>query len=417
LRSVARSAHAEASAQFEYALDLLGKLPPSEQRDAHELDLTLDLAVPLVAVHGFGALRVEQCALKAKDLSDTLHEAPSQFAARRLAWNCCLMRQPVPRTVALARGLIELADEDKNPAKLAVAHRALGYSLLIAGEVREADKLLARGAALADRISDREFAVYGEHPGMVCRAYGGQAKIGTGLVTSGARLVEEAVAHARRSGNAHSLAWALGVAAHVFQIYHESSATARFASEAIEVAQEHHLPQWLALGERCLGWAMYQLGDFNAGMNLVLQGVERWSDTGAMLHTTHSEVILAEVFLREGQTATARAHLDAARAHRVSYGEDYLAAEIDRLEGLLRQDEQDAFEIIEECLTKSLYIARRQGARILELRTATTFARMLAERNKHHRAIDLLSPLYSMFTEGFDTKDLQEAKILLAELR
>jgi tetratricopeptide (TPR) repeat protein len=413
LRSVARSAHAEANAHFQCALDLLGKLPVSEQRDALELVLILDLAVPLVAAHGFGALQVEQCALRAMALSDTLHDAPGRFAARRLAWNSCLMRQPVPRAVALARNLVGLSDEDKTPAKLAVAHRALGYSLLIAGAFREADDHLARGAALADTIPDREFAVYGEHPGMVCRAYSGQARIIAGFPAAGARLVEEAIAHARRGGNAHSLAWALGVAAHVFQNQQEPEATIRFASETIEVAQEHGLPQWLAMAERCRGWAMYRLGDPGGGIDLVQQGVRRWTGTGAMLHTTHSEVIFAELFLREGRTATARVHLDAARAHRASYGEDYLAAEIDRLEGLLRHQEQDAIEIVDQYLSRSLNTARRQGARLFELRTATAFARVLTERNERGRAVDLLAPVYGVFTEGFDTADMKAAKAVL----
>jgi class 3 adenylate cyclase len=416
LRSVARSAHAEATAHFECALDLLGKLPANEQRDARELDLTLDLAVPLIAVHGFGAREVEQCALKAKDLSDRLPGGSSRFAARRLAWNSCLMRQPVPRAVALAQNLVQLADEDRTAAELAVAHRALGYSLLVAGELRAADEILARGVALADTIPDREFAVYGEHPSMVCRAYGGQAKITAGRVTSGAQLVEEAVACARRDGNAHSLAWALGVAAHVFQNHHEPAVTLRFASEAMDVAQEHRLPQWLALAERCRGWAMHRLGASQAGMDLAQQGINRWKAIGAMLHTTNSEVILAEIFLRESQTEAARLHLDTARAHQLSYGENYLAAEIDRLEGLLRHHERNAIEVIEGCFSESLNTARRQGARLLELRTATTFARVLAERNERHRAVDLLAPVYSVFTEGFDTVDVKDAKTLLDEL-
>jgi hypothetical protein len=274
LRSVGRSAHAEASAHFECALDLLGKLPANSQRDALELDLTLDLAVTLTAIHGFGSLRVEQCALKAMALSDRLSEAPGRFAAHRLAWNSCLMRQPVPRTVSLARNLIALAGEDGTPAKLAVAHRALGYSSLMAGEYSVAGDLLARGAAIADTISDSEFSVYGEHPGMVCRAYGGQARIISGFPASGIRLLEAAIAHARHRGSAHSLAWAVGAAAHTSQIQHEPAATVRFASETIEVARDHHLPQWLAIGERCLGWAMHQLGDASAGMELVRQGAK-----------------------------------------------------------------------------------------------------------------------------------------------
>ncbi len=273
LRSLARSAHTEADAHFGVALDLLGKLPASERRDARELDLTLHSAVPLIAVHGFGALRVEECALRAKALSDRLPGSPGRFAARRLAWNSCLLRQPVPKTVALARDLARLAEEERDPAKRAVAHRALGYSLLMAGEFCAADETLARGAALADTIADREFAVYGEHPGMVCRAYGGQARVIAGFPAAGARLAEEAVAQARREENPHSLAWALGVAAHTFQLNHEAAAAARCASEAIDIARNHHLPQWIALGERCMGWAMHKLGDFDAGLNVQLQGV------------------------------------------------------------------------------------------------------------------------------------------------
>jgi predicted ATPase len=193
-------------------------------------------------------------------------------------------------------------------------------------------------------------------------------------------------------------------------------ATARYAAEAIDTARRHHLPQWLALGERCMGWAMHQRGEFDEGMRLQQQGVRRWNGTGAMLHTTHCEVVLAESLLREGQTAAARAHLDAARAHHVTYGEDYLAAEIDRLEGLLLQQEGAAGDIVEEYLAKSLDTARRQAARLLELRTATTFARMLAEKHECSRAFDLLAPICGWFTEGFETTDVREAKTLLDEL-
>jgi hypothetical protein len=114
------------------------------------------------------------------------------------------------------------------------SHWGLGYSLLIAGEFREAAETLARGATLADTISEGEFAIYGEHPSMVCRAYGGQVKILMGFPESGMALIKAGLAHARHQNNAHSLAWALGVAAHVSQSQHEPAATARFASEAIE---------------------------------------------------------------------------------------------------------------------------------------------------------------------------------------
>ena len=127
-------------------------------------------------------------------------------------------------------------------------------------------------------------------------------------------------------------------------------------------------------------------------------------------------VILADSFLRQGHAAAARVHLDAARSHCAGYGEDYLAAEIDRLEALLLCEEQAPADSVDQCLNRFLNTARRQGARLFELRTATTFARVLAERGERRRAVDLLAPVYGWFTEGVDTADLKGAKLLLNEL-
>jgi hypothetical protein len=184
----------------------------------------------------------------------------------------------------------------------------------------------------------------------------------------------------------------------------------------VDKARAHQLPQWLALGERCMGWAMHRLGDSDAGLSLQLQGMKRWYDTGATLHLTHCEIVITDCYLQDGQTTAARAHLDAARMHRESHGELYLSAEIDRLEALLLQQEQAAAETVEEYLAKSLNTARRQGARLLELRAATTFARVLAEKNERHRAVHLLAPVYGWFTEGFDAADLLDAKAMLNKL-
>ena len=64
----------------------------------------------------------------------------------------------------------------------------------------------------------------------------------------------------------------------------------------------------------------------------------------------------------------------------------------------------------------SLDWARRQQAKMWELRTSTSLARLWQSQGKRQDAYELLAPVYGWFTEGFDTKDLQEAKSLLAEL-
>jgi predicted ATPase len=70
----------------------------------------------------------------------------------------------------------------------------------------------------------------------------------------------------------------------------------------------------------------------------------------------------------------------------------------------------------EECFLKAIEIARKQQAKSLELRATMSLARLWQQQGKQHAARNTLSEIYSWFTEGFDTKDLQEAKKLLEEL-
>ena len=170
--------------------------------------------------------------------------------------------------------LVQFGRRRRESSKARRGASGIGLLAIYCGRFREAVEILDRGATLADTIPEGEFAIYGEHPSMVCRAYGGQVKILMGFPNSGARLLEGSVEYARHRNNAHSLAWALGVAAHVSQVQHEPVATACFASEAIDTAREHGLPQWLALGERCKGWATHQLGDLEGGLKSLTTGRE-----------------------------------------------------------------------------------------------------------------------------------------------
>jgi len=97
-------------------------------------------------------------------------------------------------------------------------------------------------------------------------------------------------------------------------------------------------------------------------------------------------------------------------------GERFIEAEIHRLHGNLLLAENGSAEA-EACYVKALEVARVQQARSLELRAAGDLARLWAERGERVRAADLLVPIYSWFTEGFDTVDLKDAKALLDTLR
>ena len=125
----------------------------------------------------------------------------------------------------------------------------------------------------------------------------------------------------------------------------------------------------------------------------------------------------AAVYGIGGQTGEGLRLLAEALAVVDKTGERHSEAELYRLQGelLLAQSSDNTAEA-DACLHQALAIARRQQARSLELRAATSLSRLWQQQGKQVEARQLLAPLYGWFTEGFDTADLQEAKALLEAL-
>jgi len=138
------------------------------------------------------------------------------------------------------------------------------------------------------------------------------------------------------------------------------------------------------------------------------------------LHDQRSQLyvdLLTEAHAAAGQAEAGLDVLAEALALVDHTGERYWEAEIYRLKGdLLLQQAVPDMSQAEACFQQALTVARRQQAKSLELRTAMSLARLWQQRGKRAEARQLLAEVYGWFTEGFDTPDLQEAKVLLDEL-
>jgi tetratricopeptide (TPR) repeat protein len=264
------------------------------------------------------------------------------------------------------------AEATQEPMELALAHRALGCSLLYGGEHREADRLLARGIALADRVADEDFAAYGEHPGMICRVFGAWTKALMGFPDDANRLADSGVEHARRRDDAHGLAFALVTVGLVHMFQREDAAADRVATEVLALSQEHPLPQWAAFSHEIKGWAICRSGDPTTGLALMEEALGRLHATGARVHSSRMLAHLAEGYLAAGKPELARLRVDAALAHRAHYGEHYYAPELYRLQALVLEKEGAAFRTVEASLRQALDIARSQEAGLLAVRAVET---------------------------------------------
>jgi predicted ATPase len=144
------------------------------------------------------------------------------------------------------------------------------------------------------------------------------------------------------------------------------------------------------------------------------RGLTAWQAMGVALLTPFWFAHLAEAHLALGERDAAESLISDALEEIARTGCRYFEAEIHRIRGeLLWLSDHD---VAAGCFRQALQIARDQGSKLLELRAATSLARLWRDQGRRGEAHDLLAPVYGWFTEGFETADLKDAKALLDEL-
>jgi predicted ATPase len=190
------------------------------------------------------------------------------------------------------------------------------------------------------------------------------------------------------------------------------------AEAAVALAAEHGFTAWAAVGSSFRGWALAMEGKSEEGEVELQRAIAAMQAMRAGIWFPFRCTMLAEVLDLGGKTKEGLLSLAEAQTLMDLTDERWWEAEVYRLKGtlLLRHSIVPLAEA-ETWLRRALDVARQQQARSLELRATTSLALLWHSQGKHVEARDLLEPIYSWFTEGFDAPDLKEAKALLEELR
>jgi predicted ATPase len=186
-----------------------------------------------------------------------------------------------------------------------------------------------------------------------------------------------------------------------------------WAEEAFRLATEYGFPELVGHARELRGWVLGRQGALREGIEEMHCGFVAVEATGAAFTKPNLLAILAEAQGAIGQVAEGLNTLAEALTVADKTGEHWYEAELHRLKGELSPDPQVEAEA---SFRRALEIARRQQAKSLELRVAVSLARLWPEQGKKAEAWQLLSEIYRWFTEGFDRKDLQEAKAMLDRL-
>jgi len=418
-RASERSAHMEAINHLRQGLSLLQTLPETPERFQREVDMLIMLGASLLAVQGFAAREVGETYTYAQQLCHHLEDPQRLFPVLRGLWQYANLRAEYQTAYALGEQLLTLAQGMRqDSAMLVAAHRALGTTLFWMGAVAAAQTHFAQGIALYDPKQHRASAfLYGEDAGVICRSYAAWTLWHLGYPDQGLTRSHEALLLAQQSGHPFSLSFVLSYTAQFHQYRHEVRFTHEHAEAAVRLATDQGFLQWMTVSAMLRGWALVHQGQAQEGMAQITQGLMTYRTAGSELARPYFLTLLAEAHKIQGEAAAGLTVLTEALALVDTTGERWYEPELYRLKGeLLLQQHVDHQAEAESCFHHALEIARHQQAKSFELRTATSLARLWQQQGKRQEASDLLAPVYGWFTEGFDTPDLQDAKMLLEEL-
>jgi predicted ATPase len=425
-RSLDRSALIEAVAQFNRSLEQIATLPGTPELRRNEIKFQVALVNAVMHVKGYAAPESKAAEERARLLieqAEALGEPPEDpllffsvlyglWGVSYVAFNGDVMREYAAQFIARAKELGTIAP-------LPIAHRMMGTTLLCTGDIAQARAHLDRAIMLDDTAEHRPPAMrFGQDVRVSIFSYRSMVLWILGYPQAALADADNALKRSRMIGHAATLMYAL---AHALLVHIQCGCYTIASAEADEIvalADEKSALLWRAFGTLHHGCILGLTGKASEAVQTITSGIIAWRSTGATfwIPLWLSHLMGAYTELSKFDDAW-RCVFEAVTAMETNK-EKWWEAEVYRVAGAiaLKSPEPDATKA-QASFERALSVARGQQARSWELRAAMSMARLWRDQGKRRQAHDLLAPVYDWFTEGFDTRDLKEAKALLEQLR
>jgi class 3 adenylate cyclase/tetratricopeptide (TPR) repeat protein len=416
----ARGALVEAEQHYRGAIDALGSMPPDAARDQLEIVLQLELGQVSIATHGYMAAETSAAYERARVLVDRLDDPKRAVQVLSGLFALPLLRGEVRAARAVADQVMAAANRDGSPARLAWARHLDGVASYHCGDLARAAGCFASASALY-RESDHRGNP--QDPGAESLDYAALAAWQLGRADTARARMGEALALAERLGKPYAIAHSRFYAAFLHALMGQRAATRVHAESLSTLARERNIPHFLNAGEILRGWSLARDIDPRQALEIVRDGLNRYTGSGNRLAIGIFLALLADV------QAEAGAFDDALRT--IAEAIDGSSEQLADMPFLfwfhgdlaLRQHALAAeparggiADLAERRFNDSIDCARRIGAVSPALRAATGLARLLASQGSKDEARSILAPWYGRLVEGFDTRDAAAARELLDRL-
>lgn len=399
------------------ALALLHTLPASEARDAQELSLRVGLSAPLVALTGYNTPAVMAEYRQVLALCQKLKRPPDPRALRGLAI-ANILQANYQQSWAYGQQIIDLVQSNQDAVLLVEGHYVLGVSAFWRGEFevsRHNLELALAHYSPAQRAT--HISTYAQDPGLICLARLAWSLWYLGYPDQAYAMMDRAIRLQDNAPHPFSQAYVLAFACMLYEDAEDQQRLQEQTEELGKLATEanfFYLRNWAAFHQ---GWIVGLNGDYPASARQIRQVIDRWHGEQTYLLTPRLLERLAVAHWRSNRLTQGAATLKEAWSAALQRDETYFLAELARMKGefLLAQD-GPTLEVA-ACYQEAVDLARKQGARMLELRALVSLCRLWQAAglpDQFAAARMLLQTSYDWFTEGFASADLRAAKALLA---
>jgi pentatricopeptide repeat protein len=329
------------------------------------------------------------------------------------------IRGEYTKSQALLEERLQLSLTVEDDASLVESQELLACSTFHQGAFTRALDHAEQGLRLYD-VQDHLalIAFVGENPAVSCHTWAGLSLWFLGYLDQALERIDQALKLAQEPVHSFSLAHATQRAACLYQLRGEVQAVQEWAEATIALATRRGFPYQIGVGTLLRGWALTVHGDYEAGLAQLREGLAACQATGSYIEHPYFLALLAEGYGQAGQFEEGLEVLDEALEMGGHSQTFFFEPELLRLKGslLLQTAERENVVEAEANFQQALDMARRRKAKSLELRAAMSLSRLWRRQGQEAAALQLLSKIYSWFSEGFTTKLLQQAKALLEEL-
>jgi tetratricopeptide (TPR) repeat protein len=415
-----RSANLEAISHLRRGIEGTGRLPVSEDRDRSELDVELVLGPCLIATQGPGASEAVTTFARARELCERLGKPPEYLQVMFWLATVSVVRGELPQALEAVATLLSAAEARDDRPALINATRGRAMILFFLGRIVEAREAIERAVELfsvsrdADRMAAR---AAGQDAGVAMLALSSWVLWVLGQVDGAVAQMDAALERANAVQHAHTHAYAWYYASVLHTLRGEATIAQAYAERCLAISEQHGFRQWLGLSRAIRGICAAMLDASSSRFDEVTTALDEYQRAGYQLGITAQFVLACPGLLVRNEAAAALELIDQGFSIVSHNSERCFEAELYRLKAraILMRGASDAEA--ESLLDQALRIARSQQARSLELRAATDLARLWMQQGKHVEAVDVLTSIHSRFTEGFDTRDVKEARAVLAQLQ